>query len=195
MIDWRTCELDPVPILRRGVLEPEEHDQIVPGFVNFNPATGSTQGLPSGLGFQNWRVRLRGPKVISESSQEIFKSLDKDGQINPVLLWARNGRIWSSYGGTRVLWAVQGKHPLKCLIVDYDGAYADWDKVEYSEILNEFQIPPIGIVPLAFNWANGQHYMICDSREWELMTEEELIKAKEAAKPKRRRGRPRKDAA
>jgi len=195
MIDWRDCELEPIPTLRRGVLERMEHEKVVPGFVNFNPATGSIGGLPSGMGFQNWRVRLRGPKVILESSQAIMKSLDEDGQINPALLWARNGRLWSSYGGTRVLWAVQGGHPLKCLIVDYDGAYSEWERVEYHAILDEFTIPPIGIVPLSFGWVNGEHYMIQDSREWELLTEEELIAAKEAAKPKRKRGRPRKNAA
>jgi len=194
MIDWLDCELDPVPDLRRGVLEPLHHERIAPGFINFNPATGGTDGLPSGMGFQNWRVRLRGPKVIQESSQKIMESLDKDGQINPVILWARNGRIWSSYGGTRVLWAVFGKHPLKCLMVDYDEVFKEWEKVDYGSVIDEFQIPPVGIVPLKFGWAMGRHYMICDSREWQLMTEEELNEIKKSDKPKRRRGRPKKDA-
>jgi hypothetical protein len=99
-----------------------------------------------------------------------------------------------AYGGTRVLWAFQGKHPLKALIVDHDHRFDDWRLVPYESILNEYTVPPHGVVPMQFGWAYGEDYVIADAREWQMMSESDWEKhlASLQPEPRRKRGRPKK---
>jgi len=173
MINIEPCKLDPVPSLRAGVLSPDEvTKRIAPGFINWNPATGRPPGnAPARFGFQRFQVRWAGPRLINETSRQIFKSLDEQGQINPVVLWARWGKLWIAYGGTRAMWAWKNKRELKALVVDYDKLYEHWRLVEYENIKSEYTQAPLGVVPLEFGWKDGEDYVLLDAREWTMLDE------------------------
>lgn len=187
MISIEPCKLDPIPSLRAGVLSTEQVKEIARVFINWNPATGSYPGLPGRLGAQPFKVRMRGPDVIQKSSLKIFESLDEHGQQNPVLLWARFGSLFVSYGGTRVLWALHRERELKAIVVDHDMKFTGWRLVQYEKILNEFTVPSHGVVPLSFGWKDGLDYVIADAREWQMMSEAEWEAAKRPKKARRKR--------
>lgn len=195
MVGIGKCTLDPVPPLRAGILDADTVQQLlVPGFVNWNPATGvPPHGAAGRFGFQHFRVRMRGSKVINETTKRIWESLESDGQINPVLLWARWDHIWISYGGSRAMWSYYRRKPLGALIVDHDDRFQDWREVDYQRITAEFREPPLGIVPVEFGWLNGEDFVLADAREWQFLSEKEREhRHEEIVNVPRKRGRPRK---
>jgi len=158
------------PKLRSGELSSQEvQTKLVRGFVNYNPATGGYPGLPGGYGFQGFATREQTTnrvESLAKSTKSIFESLDRDGQLNPVLLWARWNGLFISYGMTRCMWAVNRNRTLKALIVDYDNAYEHWVSVPYSRIADKFTAPPVGIQPVAFKWNGKGDYVIDQAEEW-----------------------------
>lgn len=173
MIPIEKCKLRPVPPLRAGTLSPDEVQGIAQGFVNFNPAIGTYQGLGAKLGWQSWDKRMTGRHVHKESTRRVWESLDEHGQVNPVLLWDRWGSLLISYGASRAMWAYFNRRPLKVLIVDYDNHRSHWRRVPYRSILKEFRDPPMGVTPTSFGWGYGEYYVITDAREWEFKTAQE----------------------
>lgn len=156
-LEWKDCELDPEPDIRKADLSVDfVQSEISKGMLNFNPATGSYPGVPAGLGFQPFSARGYGRR---EEDRQIFKALEKDGQIAPVLLWAINSQVFIAYGGTRCIWATRNHKPLKAVIVDYDNRFEGvYRKIRNNDALSQWSDVPMGVVPSAFGWVDGKWY-------------------------------------
>lgn len=162
-LEWKDCELDPEPDIRKAELSIDAVQvEIARGMVNFNPATGTYPGAPAGLGFQHFSARGYGKR---EEYKRIFKALDKDGQLSPVLLWAINEQLFIAYGGTPCMWAITRGKPLKAVIVDYDNRFeGEFRKIRNNDALSQWSDVPMGVVPTEFGWVDGQWYRPKDFR-------------------------------
>jgi len=156
-LEWGDCELDPEPDIRKAEFTADDVQRVIArGMVNFNPATGSHLGCPEGMGFQPFSARGYGRR---QEDRRIFDSLDEQGQIAPVLLWAINEQVFIAYGGTRTMWAVKNEQPLKAVIVDYDNRFeGTFRKIRNNNAIGEWSDVPMGVVPSEFGWIDGKWY-------------------------------------
>lgn len=132
----RAPKLRHVKMLAAGEIEPWR--------LSANPQIGHSlvrpEHIPAGWGFE---------PINPHKVPEVRTSFARDGIVNPVYLWARWGRLWPRYGGSRVHFAQHdpSRSALSALVADYDDRYPWAELLTLEEGLQRFRSPPVGHTP------------------------------------------------